>query len=95
MTPSPTPTRMPSRRSLQPALPVDVQALVRCGHLIEVEPGCFRRATRTTDTAPSARELIDHCTDRIGAALLIGDAPTARLYHHAARAVTRAQDRAR
>ncbi len=83
------PDRMPSRRALQPPLPADLAALVAAGHLIEVEPGCFRRAPRTTGTttAPTVRELHDHCISRIADALLAGDTPTARTFHTAARAL--------
>jgi len=80
------PSRLPTRSELQPQLPHDVEALVRAGHLLEVSPGQYRRAPRRTpDTAPTVRALLDHCTNRIAVALLDGDAPTARTFHHAAR----------
>ncbi len=78
------PDRMPSRRSLEPPLPHDVAALVAAGRLVQVEPGLYRRAPRP-DTAPTVRELHDHCAARIARALLAGDVDTARLFHHAAR----------
>ncbi len=41
------PGRMPSHAELHP-LPLDVAALVRAGHLHQVEPGVYRRAPRPT-----------------------------------------------
>ncbi len=79
------PDRMPSRTDLAAPLPLDVAALVAAGHLLEVAPNVYRRAPRTPDTAPTVRELLDHCTDRIATALLTGDADTARTFHAAAR----------
>ncbi len=78
------PDRLPSRRSLQQPLPHDVAALVAAGHLVQVAPGLYRRAPRP-DTAPTVRELLAHCADRIARALLAGDADTARTFHAAAR----------
>jgi hypothetical protein len=44
--------RMPSRAKLHP-LPLDVAALVRAGHLHQVEPGVYRRAPRPTTIQPT------------------------------------------
>ena len=50
------PDRLPSRHDLQPApLPADLEALVRSGHLTEVEPGCYRRAPRRPTRHPPHR----------------------------------------
>ena len=40
------PARLPSRRELQPPLPLDVAALVAAGHLTAVSPNVYRRAPR-------------------------------------------------
>ena len=49
------PERMPSRRDLAVPLPLDLAALVRAGHLLEVAPSVYRRAPRSR-TTPSATE---------------------------------------
>ncbi len=48
-----TPSRMPSRAEMRP-LPADLAALVRSGHLTEVEPGVYRRAPRSPPTEGAA-----------------------------------------
>jgi len=95
VTPWRAPDRMPPRTDLQIALPDDVQALVRSGHLVAVTDGVYRRAPHTMAPAtPTVRELHDHCISRITDALHAGDTATARAFHTAARAVL-ASDRQR
>ncbi len=55
MTDYPPPERMPSRAELPP-LPADLAALVRAGHLVEVEPNQYRRAPRRMYPAPPKQE---------------------------------------
>ncbi len=84
------PDTMPSRDHLQPRLPADLGALVRCGHLVAIAPNLYRRAPRTRTPAPitlTVREQLDHHIDRIVRALHAGDAPAARRHHAAARAL--------
>jgi len=88
VTPWRAPTRLPTRRALQPPPPADVQALVRSGQLVAVTGGVYRRAPHTMAPAtPTVRELHDHCISRIIDALHAGDTDTARLFHRAARLV--------
>jgi len=83
-----TSTRMPSRRSLRPALPVDVQALVKAGHLVPVSDGVYRRAPHpTAATTPTPRQQHDHHVDCIVAAVLDRAADAALAAHVAARAL--------
>jgi len=79
--PNPTtwtaPDAIPSRHELQPApLPADLEALVRSGHLTEVEPGRYRRAPRHPIAPPATqtpRQQHDAHVDRLAAAVLAGD----------------------
>ncbi len=85
------PDRLPTRRSLERPLPHDLDALVRAGYVVEVEPGRFRRAPRTHTRAPATptpRQQHDHHVDRIVRAVLAGDAPAARRHHAVARATS-------
>jgi len=85
------PGRLPSRHELQPAsLPADLEALVRSGHLTEVEPGRYRRGPRRPVaplTAPTPRQQYDRHADCIAAAVLDRAADTALAAHVAARAL--------
>jgi len=85
------PDRLPSRHELQPAsLPADLEALVRSGHLTEVEPGRYRRAPRrptAPPATPTPREQYDRHADCIAAAVLDRAADAALAAHVAARAL--------
>ncbi len=85
MTPSHTPTRMPSRRSLQPALAADVHALAAAGHLAAVTDGVYRRAHHPADTTPTARQTHDRHVNAIATAVLARATDAALDAHRAAR----------
>lgn len=81
-------TRLPSRTDLQTALPADLEALVKCGHLVAVTDGVYRRAPRTTPpTTPTPRETHDLHVNVITSAVLHRATAAAIAAHHAARAV--------
>ncbi len=52
------PERMPSRTELRP-LPADLADLVRAGHLHQVEPGVYRRASSSTVAARRLADVLD------------------------------------
>ena len=55
------PDRMPKRQDVQPwRVPVDVAALVRAGHLLEVAPSIYRRAPRSRTTPPQPNGATRH-----------------------------------
>jgi len=81
-------TMMPSRDHLQPRLPADLGALVRCGHLVAVSDGVYRRGPWTTaPPSPTPREQYDGHIDSIAAAVLDRALDRALDAHRAARAV--------
>jgi hypothetical protein len=62
------PDRIPKRQDVQPRrVPVDVAALVRAGHLLEVAPSVYRRAPRPAPPSHNRTEqraMTDLNTDR-------------------------------
>ena len=78
------PSRLPTRAALAPQHPVHATHVGNLQHTT-----CMGRAHEYTDTgtttAPTVRELLDHCVSKITAALRDGDPSTAALYHRAAR----------
>ena len=55
------PDRMPKRQDVQPwRVPVDVAALVRAGHLLEVAPSVYRRAPRSRTTRHTTERSNSH-----------------------------------
>lgn len=59
------PARLPTRRELQPLLPVDLAALVKAGHVVAVNPGQYREAT----PGPPSRQ--DHDVDPLRGPLAV------------------------
>ncbi len=78
------PSRLPTRTALAPQHPVHA---THDGN--PQNPTCMGRSRKHTDTgattAPTLRQLLDHCVARITDALHDGDPSTAALFHRAAR----------